>query len=295
MNSKDIKKITKIKEDRITELTKTKNDLEKGLVGIETDNILNNFPSDEVYKSLKKDLTRRYHQTLSEIEEIKNTLRQIGDDIKWLDSIDTFGKQIQEKRDIPDPMKKELLKSILENIKVEYDHIVKVHRLTINFKIPVLIGDEGSSLTTRIEVKPPKCGRKTLVKPKDQIDPVRDYSTVTESNPRGSIDRPTLGYSIRLSVELLSSNLWISSYTPYQQLLFDYITKFHDEEGLNFKEISDKLNQDNYLTPRGKIFKENHVWSIYVKKNKSISRFGREFEPQITDIKVDVLDYVPVP
>ena len=67
MSSREVIKIIKEKDEKIVELTKTKNKLEKGLVTIETENILNKYPSLEVYKTLKRDVTKKYNQTLSEI------------------------------------------------------------------------------------------------------------------------------------------------------------------------------------------------------------------------------------
>ena len=96
-------------------------------------------------------------------------------------------------------------------------------------------------------------------------------------------------FSLSLSVELKSSNLWVSPYSPYQHELFDIISKFHENQGWNFKEISDWLVENNYHTPRGKVFTHTHVWSIYVKKIKSVTRFSREFDHVITDMKVNQL------
>ena len=65
---------------------------------------------------------------------------------------------------------------ILDKILVDYDPELKVHNLTINFKIPVVFRDvdEGRE-PTRVIVTPPKSGRKK----KNQNEPFRDYSTVT--------------------------------------------------------------------------------------------------------------------
>jgi len=103
------------------------------------------------------------------------------------------------------------------------------------------------------------------------------------------------GFSLRISLQITSSNLWLPPYTDYQKELFDLIRKYHDELGWNFKQISDWLNQNHYKTPRGHTFRQNHVWSIYQKKTRSIQRFSREYEDVITDMSVDVVDYVPVP
>lgn len=118
-----------------------------------------------------------------------------------------------------------------------------------------------------------------------------DYSTVMGLFPTTpNVDSSHECFSLSLSVELKSSNLWVSNYTPYQQELFDIISKFHEEEGWNFKQISDWLVDNNYRTPRGKVFTQSHVWSIYQKKIKSITRFSREFDHVITDMKVDSLN-----
>ena len=96
-----------------------------------------------------------------------------------------------------------------------------------------------------------------------------------------------------MTVDLTCSYLWESPYSSYQQEVFSLICKLHDEDGLDFKQVSDWLNGNGYKTPRGKVFKENHVWSIYMKKQRSIQRFSREYEPEVTDMKVDVVDIVP--
>ncbi len=84
-------------------------------------------------------------------------------------------------RDVPDEMKKELLRIVLNRIIVDYDEVEKVHRLTIQFKIPVCIDGESGTEKSAIEVsvKPPKKGRKSLDGRGDQPFPFENYSTVT--------------------------------------------------------------------------------------------------------------------
>jgi len=147
-----------------------------------------------------------------------------------------------------------------------------------------MVGDEGSSQTTRIVVEPPKNGRKKKI----NSPLISDYSTVIKySSDRCLVGQPTL-FVFRLTVRLYSSNLWVSPYTPYQQKLFDLICSKHELEGFNFQQISDWFNEQNFTTPRGKTFTQGHVWSIYKKKKKSIQRFSRVFSPVITDIGIQV-------
>ena len=39
-------------------------------------------------------------------------------------------------------------------------------------------------------------------------------------------------------------------------------------EGWNFKQISDWFNEQNYTTPRGKVFRQNHVLVYLQEKEK---------------------------
>ena len=179
VKSDEIDKIVKDKEQKITELLKRLNDLEKGLVKVETDNILNNYPSNEIYESLKKELTKKYNNTKTEIEDLRNTLRKIGNEGLWYEWLERFGNEVRDRQDISDTLKKELLEVVLRDIIVEYDHTQKVHILTINFNIPVLLrdGNEGQELT-RVMITPPKSGRKSL-KPNSTLP---YYSTVIKGS-----------------------------------------------------------------------------------------------------------------
>jgi DNA invertase Pin-like site-specific DNA recombinase len=287
MKSYKMDRVIKEKELKITELIKRLNDLEKGLVKVETENVLNNYPSVEIYKSLKKDLTKRYNNTKIEIEDLRNSLQKLGNEELWYEWLERFGKEVRDKRDISDTLKKELLQVVLKDIIVEYDHTQKVHILTINFNIPVLLRDEVRPKGGRqVIITPPKSGRKSL-KPNSTLP---YYSTVIKGSTNILQGK---GYSLRLSVQLVSPNLWVPPYTNYQQELFDIITKFHEVDGWNFKMISDWLVKNNYLTPRGTIFNQPKCWSIYKKKKRSVSRFTRSFNHTITGMSIDVVDYTP--
>ncbi len=124
-----------------------------------------------------------------------------------------------------------------------------------------------------------------------------DYSTVTEhpstSTHTPSKSSPSTGHFLVMSVRLTSSNLWLSPYSQHQQVLFDLIRTKHEDEGLNFKEISDWMVENDYKTPRGTTFTQSKCWSIYTKKKRSINRFYRTFEPDIKEVKVDIVNYQP--
>ena len=112
-----------------------------------------------------------------------------------------------------------------------------------------------------------------------------DYSTVTDHSPTGSV-------FLIINVLFKSPNLWVSPYSQYQQRLFNIIRSQHEEQGKNFVEICNYLISKGYKSTRGKDLTQSIVWSIYTKK-KSIQRFSRVFEPVVTDVKLDLLDYFP--
>jgi DNA invertase Pin-like site-specific DNA recombinase len=179
ISSLEMQSVIEQKENKILELKKSKIELEKGFVKIEADNILNKYPSKEIFIELKKELTKRYNKVLRDIDDIRNSLKQIGNDEMWFKWIELFGKHIQNSRDISKQFKKELLNVILESIIVDYNHDEKVHKLQINFKIPVHIINSNGEHTLSpliLSVVPPKAGRKS----KDQNCTFPNYSTVTD-------------------------------------------------------------------------------------------------------------------
>ena len=118
----------------------------------------------------------QYRSIQLTIEDLNNQKILIGNDVMWFDGITKFGEAIGKMVDIGDIQKKELLKVILKKIVVDYDNIEKVHLLVIHFRLPVIIGDMGSILTSKILLN----SSSTIGKAPDQLFPLSHYSTVTD-------------------------------------------------------------------------------------------------------------------
>jgi hypothetical protein len=103
------------------------------------------------------------------------------------------------------------------------------------------------------------------------------------------------GYYLTMVIQVSSPNLWTSPYGENQQTLFGIIKTKHEEEGMNFVQISDWLNENQFKTPRGKVFTQSHVWSMYTKKMRSIQRFSRNSNQDVLDTGLDVINYVVDP
>jgi len=176
------------------------------------------------------------------------------------------------------PKKKELLRSIIDHIKVDYDNTNKTHGLEINFKIPMGVYNKVSKL--ELPILPNHHSTVTL-------------NSVTQDIISTNKNTETQIQYLIMTVQLTSSNLWMSPYSSHQTELFHLIKTQHEIDGKNFQQISDWLNDHNYKTTRDKVFTQSHVWSMYTKKTKSNERFGREFVPNFKSISIDVMDSLP--
>jgi hypothetical protein len=184
---------------------------------------------------------------------------------------------MNEDEQLSQPKKKELLRSIIDDIKVSFDGVNKTHQFDVNFRIPMLVGNQGLG-------SKPKILR-------------QDYSTVREFSLTQEFNTPKITQTrtdfLIMTIQLTSSNLWMSPYSSHQTELYHIIKTHHEDGGKNFKQISDWLNEHGYNTTRGKVFTQGHVWSMYKKKKKSNERFGREFVPYFKSVSIDVLDSLP--
>ncbi len=176
------------------------------------------------------------------------------------------------------PKKKELLRSIIDHIKVDYDNNQKTHELEVNFRIPMGVFNEDSKL--KLTLLPNPHSTVTL-------------NSLTQCSKSPNENTENQRQYLVLKVQLTSSNLWMSPYSSHQTSLFHLIKTQHENDGKNFQQISDWLNDHGYKTTRGKVFTQSHVWSMYTKKTKSNERFGREFVPNFKSVSIHVMDSVP--
>ena len=88
---------------------------------------------------------------------------------------------------------------------------------------------------------------------------------------------------------LTTRNLLISPYSEYQSELHDTIKNLYDE-GLGYRKIACWLNENGYLTPRGKKFYNTHVFSILKKKRQRDERLNQEVEVEYRDFSLEFID-----
>jgi hypothetical protein len=147
------------KTKELEELNEVKSKLEEGIIDVERKYYMGEFQSENIYKTLKKQLNKEHLSISSKIDSIKSTLTSLGSESHWYDVIDHLNELINEEDQLTQPKKKELLRSIIDHIKVGYDNSNKTHGLEVNFRIPMGVFCDDSNF-----------------KPKTQR---LDYSTVT--------------------------------------------------------------------------------------------------------------------
>ena len=93
-------------------------------------------------------------------------------------------------------------------------------------------------------------------------------------------------------MSVITTHLWKSNYSSYQQCLYDKIKSFKEDNltPIGYRRISQILNEERLLTPRGTVFKNTHVHSIYKKGKIREERMNRKDLVDISDVIVEVLD-----
>jgi DNA invertase Pin-like site-specific DNA recombinase len=287
---KEVSKHKSNLEEEINLIASKQTKIEKALVKIETDNLLNVFESIEIYKGVKRDLIKQYQANKGAIETLKVELAQLGNHQLWMDWISQFGEDFKSTKNLTDSKKKRLINGVVKDIYVNFQQDEKLHHVRINFRLPVL-QSVGEILRANYAVS--KRRRNTL-KSHQTIEntgaPNHPRSKLLHRSGMFSNDHSYEGrkFFLTLSVDYYSATLWHPPYSEYQQFLFDTISKMH-AEGNSYIKIAQWMNEQGHLTPRGSIFKPNHAWSIHMKKRKSIDRFSRTYDPEITDIGIDII------
>ena len=85
------------------------------------------------------------------------------------------------------------------------------------------------------------------------------------------------------------THLWVAPYTQYQQFLFVTISDLR-EKGWNYRQIADWLNQNDYKTPRGKMFHGSHAHSIGKKKKTREIRLNQMYPPKLSNFALRFVD-----
>jgi hypothetical protein len=79
-----------------------------------------------------------------------------------------------------------------------------------------------------------------------------------------------------------SNQLWYTHYSLYQSFLHNKIKQLK-AEGLGYRKIAKRLNEENIKTSRGNTFYPSSVHSILEKKKIRDERLNKKFEKKISE------------
>jgi DNA invertase Pin-like site-specific DNA recombinase len=149
LNKRQLNSHISKKNKDLETLRQTKYKLEEGIIDIERKNYMGEYQSENIYTSLKKQLNKEHLSISSKIESIISHLSTIGNESKWFEIIDRFKDIISKDDQLTQPQKKDVLRSIIDHIKVSFDGINKTHQLDVNFRIPMVFVQQGSGVKSK--------------------------------------------------------------------------------------------------------------------------------------------------
>ena len=109
--------------------------------------------------------------------------------------------------------------------------------------------------------------------------------TNVRCNDASSTADLTFNFTLTCRSPALSGNY----YSDYQLFLYQTISE-HREKGMTFDAIAEWLNNEGYLTARGKRFRGPHVHSILKKRLAKEEVLNREYPPVWSDFTMEVVD-----
>ena len=92
-------------------------------------------------------------------------------------------------------------------------------------------------------------------------------------------------------VSITTTKLWKSNYSEYQQYLFNRICEYKEclLSPIGYRKISQIFNEEGLKIPRGSIFKNNHVHSIYKKGKIREERINREDIVEVSQPTIELI------
>ena len=93
---------------------------------------------------------------------------------------------------------------------------------------------------------------------------------------------------VKFSLSIITTTLWDSNYTDYQQYLFNRICEYKENflTPIGYRKISQIFYEEGLKTPRGSTIQNNHIYFNY-KKGKIIEeRINRKDIVEVGDISI---------
>ncbi|MHA8062649.1 recombinase family protein [Aquirufa aurantiipilula] len=163
-----------------------------GIVSIETKRIMNEFTSEDVYLNLKKQLELKYRRVHIEIENLKNRLKNFGQQDSWFETLDKLSYTIKTTTNWTLKLRRTVLDIILDKVVLNHDPTTLIHTLDMTLRIPLVLSGNKKGAS---KDAPVISDFNSLILSRDLIHSGSLYSTVTllakflglsTSNPRNT-------------------------------------------------------------------------------------------------------------
>ena len=138
LNTAQIKKYIADKQTNVQNDQNEKKKIEKALVSVESTYALGDYSSLNIYQGVKQDLQAKLKQVSIRIESLQAELEHLNDKDSWMDWLDELAVVIKDSDKLSPIQKRKFLKLILRRIDVSHDTVTNLHRLRINFRLPLM-------------------------------------------------------------------------------------------------------------------------------------------------------------
>ena len=148
-----------------------------GIVSIERKRIMDELTSEDVYLSLKKQLDRKYRSVHIEIENLKNTLRNFGQQDSWYETLEQLSTTFNTTQNWTPKLKRSMLDLLLDKVILNHDSKTRLHHLDIHLRIPLVMSGNKKGASKDA----PIISNSNLLKVSGDLIQSRPiYSTVTD-------------------------------------------------------------------------------------------------------------------
>ena len=117
--------------------------IEKALVNVESTYAMGEYSSITVYQGVKRDLETKLKMITIQIESSQAELEHLNDKDSWLEWLDELAIVMNDSAELSPTQKRKFLKLILRRIDVSHQSATNLHRLKINFRLPLLTDLNG--------------------------------------------------------------------------------------------------------------------------------------------------------
>ena len=124
--------------------------------------------------------------------------------------------------------------------------------------------------------------------PQSLTDSVPNYLD-TENSDNKDVESILFSFDLIIRTSKLTKT---THYNSYQHKLYRLIKFLKEERGIGYRRISHILTEKGYRSVRtNSILQNNYIYSIYKKGKVRENRINRNFDSEISDVKMKIISF----